>query len=354
MEASLTTLFSETHTLYMTTLNNNNFQQFANSKNLQELIVKLANTSYRKIIDKPIQTNKELSEKLDYYFKESIEYYGKFSVGGNLELMNLLKFIKSEYEINAFIYLLTANKRISEEELGFFESLNSFLYLNSLDQLFELNSPFNNYLLEIKNNSNFKIDFGLKFREKNNLQKLSLLLKKLNLENIYKQTKSEILKEILRNECDRSIIDVLFSLKNISKEEESKENMFNNNLKIINYFPTCTNFSDYQISQILSLQNPSISNLREILNIEVMTDDSITNIGQALFKFSNINDYSSLSSKFNWIEDKLYKDSFNIFNDISCIYSYLKIRELEIKKIKYISDCIEVGNTNINFSEILL
>ncbi|KAF7702613.1 V-type proton ATPase subunit d [Cucumispora dikerogammari] len=339
---SQNTLLSEVHTLFMTTLTNTNLQQFALSKDIKELTVKLATTSYIKILDKPIETNKELSKALDEYFRKCLDYF-KQSSDEDIELKNILDFIISEYQIDSFIYVLTANDQISEKEMGFFDSLNSFLYLSSLDQLFELTSPFNEYLMRIKNNPDLKIEFGTKFRDKNNLQKISLLLKKYNLETTYRKTKSKVLKKILKNEGDRAIIDILFSLQNNSPVGEGKENTVNNDTDIYFYFPFCTNFSDFQRAKIVDLKEPSVLDLKDILSIEVMSEDSITNIGQALFKTNTITDYSSLSSKFTWIERKLYAESFDVFNDISCIFSYLKIRETEIKDIKYISECIEAG-----------
>lgn len=352
MSITLKSTISETHSLYMECLNNNNFIDFSKSNNIKELLMKLSNTSYKNLLKVPIETYEDLSTLLDEYFKEIYLYFKqsvneKDAVEGSQEneIIALLKYIEMEYQINSFIYLLTSNKNIPTNEFGFFETLNSFLFIKELRQIFDLKSPFNNFLLEIlEKNEVFGIEFGKDFREKSNLQKLSLILHKLNLEKLFQSTEVTLLKDILKTEGDRIILETLFSDKSLFKNERIQgEN------SILYFFPKCSNFSDFQKQQLCNLEGPDISSIKQILSFSTTRDDLVRNISQALYCTSSsylISDFDDLIKRFDDIESNLYEETFSEFGETSCIYAYIKTREKEIKNIKYISSCVEAGRGN--------
>lgn len=46
------------------------------------------------------------------------------------------------------------------------------------------------------------------------------------------------------------------------------------------------------------------------------------------------------------LEVDSYYSSFNIYNDISCVYAYFKLKEQEIKNIVWIVECISMNKKN--------
>ena len=72
--------------------------------------------------------------------------------------------------------------------------------------------------------------------------------------------------------------------------------------------------------------------------------ESIDDMKNILSSRYNINKdlYSELVNK----EVCKYCESFRIFNDVSCVYSYFKLKEQEIKNVLWIVDCVLQGRKN--------
>lgn len=161
----------------------------------------------------------------------------------------------------------------------------------------------------------YKIKWNLEFKD-NDFQKKQVLINKYQIEDIYNKLKHTdlFILEIIKLQADRCIIDLTMN---------SLNNFFGKDR--LDLYP-----------RICSLDSKTVESLSFVESI-----DDMKNILSNKYDI-NKDIYSELINK----EMEKYCESFKIFNDVSCVYSYFKLKEQEIKNVLWIVDCILQGRRN--------
>ncbi|KAM0677957.1 H(+)-transporting V0 sector ATPase subunit d [Binucleata daphniae] len=156
----------------------------------------------------------------------------------------------------------------------------------------------------------------------NDFQMMNAKLQKMLIEDFYSQIDEGYMREILKCEGDRKIIEIVLN----TMESEIKGNVRKQ------LFPKVT-----------SIDMGMCTKLSECMSIDELR--SIINSHHRLRKIVGFDDDKIIGMLIN-LEVDCYYSSFSVYNDISCVYAYFKLKEQEIKNIIWIVECISMNKKN--------
>ncbi|XP_029166594.1 V-type proton ATPase subunit d1-like [Nylanderia fulva] len=291
---------------------------------LDEVILKLQSFPYSKYLSEDMKfTKKEFTKRLT---KSMIDEFTQLYLQNSKEdeeLCDLLGYFINHYKIQNFIYLLASKQEDPDlgrsfeniEEIGRFNELNTLKFANDMVDVYK-------FCVE----STFLKDYYHKIHierdiHKNDFQILHSYLLKHHIDTFYEKCKRSstlgYMKTILEFEGDRRIIEiVLNTLNNSEIVNKKRAEMFPN-----------TSSMDLGIRKKLS-SCTSVDELRGVLSTHPFYRKMVT-----------VEDEEILNALVE-LEMRIYVTSFTVYNDLSCIYSYFKMKEQEVKNILWIIECI--------------
>lgn len=302
------------HGKQLTLLKDSNYNSLQQCDTLEDIISKL-NPFFK--LSQTINSKKEFKDALYSNLKNE---YNKLYKGATDELKLLLDYYINRYKILNFIYLLACKENDPEltmaftkiDEIGLFNELYTLKFSNDMSDVYKfcVESTFlKNYYVNVKFNREIK---------DNDFQLIQLQFLKQHLEDFYGQledTKSmDFMKNVLKREGDRIIIEIVLNTLDSSIKDREK------------LFPR-VNSLDLGMKKRLG-KCTAIDELRGILGTH-----------NALRKVIMEDDIIKAISK---IENEKYWETFKIYNDISCVYGYLKLREQEIKNVLWVVECVSL------------
>ncbi|KAG0439489.1 V-type proton ATPase subunit d [Dictyocoela muelleri] len=304
-------LLSDIHDRANHLLTQENYTLLMQCETLEDLIIKLSQTGYSSYINENVDINKKsiktkLYESLTNEFTSIYKYSDK-------DVKTLLTYFHETLMIDEFILCLALKiedkLEINEENLGFFPELHTLKFSNDMNDVFRFcidNCFLKKY--EIVLNDFKNCDF-----KSLDVQLLHAILLKDHRLAFYKKINNSMahMKKILRFEGDRQIIEMVMN--SIGQDIDRKK-----------YF---SEVSELKGSVLIELM--SVEGYDEFVSVMMNT------------KYSEI--LENPLPRLQKMEIDLNFDSFLLYNDISCVYSYLKLKELEIKNILWIVECLVSG-----------
>lgn len=286
---------------------------------LYDIISKLTILGYELQTD--TTTKAELKKNLHSNLVKEFESYYK---NADKQLKILLNYYANTHKIQNFTYLLASkendpelkNSFVKIEEIGKFQELDTLKFANDMNEVYKFcveQTFLNRYYRRLVIKKNIK---------ENDFQMINAKLQKMLIEDFYNEIEDGYIKEILKCEGDRKIIEIV--LNTIESEIKGLERAV--------MFPTVT-----------SIDMGMRKKLSECMSYDEFR--SIINCHHRLRKIIGFEDEKIISSLIS-LEVDTYYNSFSIFNDISCVYAYFKLKEQEIKNIIWIVECISMKNKN--------
>ncbi|AFN83567.1 vacuolar-type H+-ATPase subunit C [Encephalitozoon romaleae SJ-2008] len=278
-------------------------------ESLEEVAIKLSKT-YRGLSEGIAYTKPELKKKLLESLKADFDYYHDAEDKG---IRTILDYYMDFHKIQNFFYLLQCKlqdpnleKSFEKIEIGDFSALRTIKFSNDMDDV-QRYCMENSFLKKFEKRVRFKKEFSA-----NNFQVLQTLFFKFHIEETYRNLNDdmEYMKEILRLEGDRQIIEITVNTLN-SKDLVGKKRM--------SLFPDVHSMS-LNARELLS----HVENLEDMKSILSEAYNFDTDISNVLIK----------------AELQKYQESFSMYGDLSCVYSYFKMKEQEIKNILWVAECI--------------
>ncbi|WUR04679.1 V-type proton ATPase subunit d (VATL2) [Vairimorpha necatrix] len=265
-------------------------------ENLEEFSIKLMK-NYKFITEDMELTKNEIKKRLNmtlfYEYKSCL----KSCQTDLLEI--ILNYWIGSHKIHNFFFLLQSKiadpdleKSFEKIEIGHFDALKTLKFCKDMHDV-RIYCVENSFL----RNYFYKLKWATEFKD-NDFQNSQALFLKYLMEDTFLQLKNReiFMKEILKTEADRYIVDLTINTLNIKTDRKA-------------LFPAITNFDGRTIDSFIKAE-------------------TIEDVGR--FK----------STDFIEKELERYRESFNIHNDVTCVYSYLKLKEQEIKNILWIIECV--------------
>jgi len=285
---------------------------------LEDIISKLISMGYKNL-SASILSKKDFKEALEQNLAQEFIFLERHST--EKELVSLLNYFIEKYRIINFIYLLSSKESdfsLSHsfskiDTIGFFQQLNTLKFCTDMDNVYK-QCVKNTSLKKYYNNVKFHNDI-----KENDWQLIQLHFLKQHIEDFYYSIDSPILnfmKDILKAEGDRINVEIVINTMDTPIIGKKRMDLFTRvssiDLGVRNKLCRCVNLDEMR--GVLA----SHHSLKKVLR-----DDDII---KALIK----------------IENEKYWESFKYFNDISCVYGYLKLKEQEIKNILWIVECVSM------------
>lgn len=276
---------------------------------LEEMAVKLSR-AYPNLSEGTVHTKPEFKKKLLETLRADFDHYNDNEEG---DLRLILDYYMEFHKIQNFFYLLQCKQQDPSLERGFekieigdFSALRTIKFSKDMDDV-QRYCMENSFLRKFEGKVRFERGFG-----DNNFQVLQTLFFKFHIEDTYGRLSDDMehMREILRLEGDRQIIEItvntLGSLEVFGKRR-------------VDLFPRVCSM-DLKTRELLS-QVETYEDMKAVLSTKYEFD---TDISSVLIRNELLKNY----------------ESFSLYGDISCVYSYFKIKEQEIKNILWIAECI--------------
>jgi V-type H+-transporting ATPase subunit d len=281
-------------------------------ESLEEMGIKLSRT-YRCISEGMAFSKPELRRRLVESLKEDFAHYDYVQEG---DLRLILDYYIEYHKIQNFFYLLQCKQEDPDLERSFDKiEMGDFSALRTLKFSKDMNDV-QKYCIENSFLSKFggRVKFEKEFSD-NNFQVLQMLFFKHHIEETYSRLGDDMehMREILKLEGDRQIIEIAvntLSSKDIVGSERKR------------LFPTVCSISLKTRDMLANVE--SFEDLKAALSAKYRFDSDISSV---------------------LIRNELIKcyEAFNEYNNLSCVYSYFKIKDREIKNILWIAECIIQG-----------
>ncbi|CAD26456.2 VACUOLAR ATP SYNTHASE SUBUNIT AC39 [Encephalitozoon cuniculi GB-M1] len=278
-------------------------------ENLEEVAIKLSKT-YRSLSEGIAYTKPELKKRLLETLKADFDHYRDVEDKG---IRTILDYYMDFHKIQNFFYLLQCKlqdpnlgRSFEKIEIGDFSALRTIKFSNNMDDV-QRYCMENSFLKKFEERVRFKKEFSA-----NNFQVLQTLFFKFHIEETYRNLNDDMehMREILRLEGDRQIIEIAMNTLN-SKDLVGRKRM--------SLFPDVHSM-DLRTRELLS-HVEGLEDMKSVLSTRYNFDKDISNV---LIR----------------AELQKYQESFSMYGDLSCVYSYFKIKEQEIKNILWVAECI--------------
>lgn len=308
-------IISEINGMKEDILKEDDYNALKRCDSLEEMAIKLSKT-YRNLSEGTTYTKPEFKKRLLETLKADFDHYKDVE---DKEMRLILDYYINFHKIQNFFYLLQCKlqdpnleKSFEKIEIGDFSALRTIKFSKDMEDVQKYCIE-NSFLKKFEG----KIKFEKEFAD-NNFQVLQTLFFKFHIEETYKNLCDDMVHmgEILKLEGDRQIIEITVNTLN-SKELVGTERT--------SLFPEVCSM-DLKTRGLLSHVD-TYEDMKAILNTRYDFDTDISSI---LIK-------NELSK---------YYESFSLYGDLSCVYSYFKIKEQEIKNILWIAECIIQNRRN--------
>lgn len=275
---------------------------------LEEMAIKLSRT-YHELSEGVAYTKPEFKRHLLESLKKEFSHYSDVQDG---DMRLILDYYIDFHKIQNFFFLLQCKlqdpnleKSFEKIEIGDFNALRTIKFSKDMDDVQKY--CMENSFLKRFGSVRFEKDFAA-----NNFQVLQALFFKLHIEETHRSLSDgmEHMREILQLEGDRQIIEITVNTLG-SKEMLGKRRT--------SLFPEVCSM-DLKTRELLS-HVETYEDMKAVLNTRYDFD---TDISSVLIR-------SELSKHY---------ESFGLYGDLSCVYSYFRIKEQEIKNILWIAECI--------------
>lgn len=271
---------------------------FKNCRSLQDVILELSkifnglNTS-RNIMD--LKKKLQLSLKKEISEFECTPYLSYFTDYYTIQLIFSLLEDKKSIDVSRENESHPIQKRIIEDEIGYFEELKCIELCKNFQE-------FKSFVLKYSGVEKFfEVEIKINFKE-NDFEKIYLQVMKNYYEYYAKLLNKKVIsgyfEEILYEEIGFFIMEVVLN---------SQRNL--EDFKI-----------DKKIKEFLPLNYNKIVPIDRINSLEDM---------KAVFDISNQNIHDGIVER----QKRIYSRSFGLFGDLSTVYCYLKLREIQINEI---------------------
>lgn len=297
-------LISDIHSRADHLLDSDFYNLLTQCEALEDLIIKLSQTSYSKFLSKTSEIDSKKKLKIQLYKSLEDELIKIYKISDN-DIKLLLDYFYETLRIQEFVLCLAmkieGNLVVNEDNIGFFPALNTLKFCNDMTDVYKFcvcNSFLKEYYEKPEENEFLMV----------NLQLIHSKLSRNHQKKFYLQINNTMnhMRRILEFEGDRQIIEL--TINTIGQDIDRKL-----------YFSSVNNLSENTIKRLSEVDN--VEELTSILSDTVYShilEDPLPNLQK--------------------IEINIHLDSFLIFNDISCIFSYLKLKEQEIKNILLITE----------------
>jgi V-type H+-transporting ATPase subunit d len=297
------------------------YTSFQQCETLEDVLVKLSSTPYSKYMSKDMALTKgEFRKRLNKCMVDEISKLYKVS---DKDLKVLLEYFINSYRIQNFFFLLTSKYDDPEltrafeklEDIGRFSELDTLKFTNDMNDVYK-------YCVE----RTFLKKYYKKVRiekeiEKNNFQVLHSLFLKYHMEDFFEvveeSTTMPFMGKILKYEGDRRIIQITLSTFNSSHFQGKKR---------LELFPKVSTMGMEMKGKLGKCT--TMDKIKGILSKH-----------QTYRKILTANSDEMLNALTS-LEMQEHNLSFTFYNDLSCVYSYFKMKQQEIKNILWAIECI--------------
>lgn len=306
-------ILSEIHGRQSRMFKHSQYKTLLQSDNMDDIIVKLQSTPYGKYLCNSMEkSQKNLVTVLGRAFKDEFREIYARSEG---DLRMLLDFFLEGYRIESFIYRIS-NPEETEEELGFFVELNALKFASDMREIrkFVIDGTFlSRYFKGIAVEDNIR---------KNNFQIIKRMLMKRHIEEFYANVTESMpyMRCVLRMLGSMQIIEEVLNTMHTTITAENRRRLF-------------PEVNDIDAGTVHSLAEcTTIDDLRSILGR--------TAYREALHAADLLNGLQMCTLM-------VYYRSFSVFNDLSFVYGYLRLKEQEIKNICWIIELLGEEEKNV-------
>ncbi|ELQ75695.1 Vacuolar H+-ATPase V0 sector, subunit d [Trachipleistophora hominis] len=295
-------ILAEIHGRQSRILTSSEYKALLQSDNIDDVIVKLQGTTYSKYLSDSMEKSKvNLILSLERAFKHEFNEIYERSTGC---LRVLLTFFLESYKIESFIYRVS-NPEEPEEELGFFVELNTLKFSNDMREVkkFVIDETFLSRYFDRINVENSI--------EKNNFQIIKRMLMKYHIEDFYGRINGDMgfMRTVLEVMGSIQIIEIVLNTMHTNITADNRKKLF---------------------PDVNDLDARTIHSLAECNTI----DDLKAILGKTSYKETILSKDLLNGLQFHVL--MVYYRSFSVFNDLSCVFCYLKLKEQEIKNICWI------------------
>lgn len=301
------------------------FCTLLDSENIEDICVKLQH-QYPEVVGMSRFTRSELKKKLEESLMREIRQGMK-----EPSALQQISFFIENYKIQNFFFLLSCKEYDAEletsfakiESLGYFNELDTLKFCANMDEVLSFCVK-NTFLADYCAAAMFKKCFG-----DNNFSIINTQVRKKHIERYAKSASDNFLR-LLRLEGDKHNLDIVLSTMGADVAAQQR----------LAWMTPVTNFSQ--------IVYKSIADAADI-------DDLHTALGATRFYKTLCEDLKEkdLSSIFQRKEIDAYLAAFDIFNDVTSLYAYLKLREQEIKNILWVAECVISGKKD-TLDELLI
>lgn len=326
-------ILSQIHGRQKNLLSHSAYKALLQSYSLDDILIKLQNLGYA--LPDTTTTKADLKRLLDSALKAE---FHALHARAHRQLRTLLTFFLETYQIESFIYRLSSpEERV--EELGFFTELNALKFSKDMDEVkrFVVDNCFlKRYFKRINTE---------KVMAKNNFQIVKKMLMKYHIEDFYGRITGgggtgggdghddnsdsndndglecmAFMKRVLEVMGAVQIIEIVLNTLHTTITPANRAKLF----------PAVNDLSTRTLAQLADCD--SVDDLRNILLASkyaavVRTDDVLHGLQVVMLE--------------------TYYLSFGVFNDLSCVYCYLKLKEQEIQNIGWIVEFMGESEKNV-------
>ena len=295
------------------------FSTLLDSESIEDICVKLQK-QYPEVLEMKRFTRCELKRKLDEsLLKEIVQGMREPSA------QEQISFFIESYKIQNFFFLLSSKEYDSDlessfqkiEPLGYFNELDTLKFCVDMDEV---------YLYCVKNTflSNYcEPEMFAKSLGDNDFSVLSTEVRKRHIEKYAKTTKTSFLK-LLKLEGDKHNLDIVLSTLETDVDRHQKLRWMTN---------------------VTSFPQPVCEALARVTEAEEL-QMALGRVRGYRTLYQELRD-SDLETAFLRREIDAYLSAFEIFNDVTSLYAYLKLKEQEIRNILWVAECVVSGKRDI-------
>ncbi|KAI5192390.1 V-type H+-transporting ATPase subunit d [Nematocida sp. AWRm77] len=303
------------------------YKSMRSCASIEDLKIKLYSSFYGKhMLEEPQTTPKAFRNVLYKCIEEQMQFTLGFSTP---KTKKLIDFYKESFQLNNFIYLWACKKEsaksldtsLDTHPLGDYDGLSFIKVTQDSEDTWKFcleNTPLQKYIT------------GLSHEILNgDVQYITNILQKRYIELLYEFSVENNLSlaGLMQFEGDKQIIEILHSTMGSSIPGKDK----------LALFPSCSTFSDMHKAMFIACE--TIDDLKGALS----THKTYRGI---------IGNEMGMEDALRKEEIRICKSTFLYYDDPSVVYTLLKLQELEISNLIFLSECIVQGRAE-SVEEIL-